>query len=130
MKKETRSVAGAGAMPIRRGLLSWPTPGTAAYAGVLLCGIVFAFVSGRRTAERPEGVVRSARADGAVRTKEGPWGEIERTPITIAAPDESLPVKAFEGDGITHWFFKDMSQASLASLMENTGVPDTVRKEL
>lgn len=41
-------------------------------------------------------------------------------PMTIAAPDELLPVRALEAGG-THWFFGGFTQASLKQFLESTG---------
>src|ERR1043166_3535223 len=38
----------------------------------------------------------------------GPWGQLEVTPITIAPPDDILPIRDFEERG-THWIFGDIS---------------------
>ena len=104
--------------------------GSAGYAAVLLCGLLLAFLLGRATVRDSSRPLRQSRWDGAIAAKTGPWGEVERTPITIAARGEDLPAKLLESGGVTRWFFKDLSPDALAKLMQAMGVPDSLREQL
>jgi hypothetical protein len=72
-------------------------------------------------------------ASHALRTakllKPGPWGNLEFTPITIAAPDEILPVRALETQG-THWRFDNVSREQVVELFGKLDLPATLRDRL
>ena len=115
----------------RRGRLpSVLKPSRAVYAAVLLGGLLLAFLLGRATVRDSSRPVRQTGRDGAVLARTGPWGELERTPATIAARGEDLPPTLFEADGVTRWFFKGFSPDALARLMRTMGVPDGLREQL
>ena len=100
------------------------------YAVVLLCGLLSGFLFGRVTAPRSSRPGTPPRHDGATPARSGPWGELERTPITIAAPAESLPIQSLEAGGTMRWFFKYMTPSGMARLMETLSVPASLREQL
>ena len=103
--------------------------GRVVVALLLLCaialGAVLGWVAGRRL-WRHSGY---STGDGATLTRPGPWGQLERTPITISAPEELLQVRLFEEEG-THWFFRDFSRDGLARAFESLGLAADLRGQL
>lgn len=65
-------------------------------------------------------------AGNAIALKPGPWGEMECVPMTIAPPEELLPVRALEDEG-TRWFFDRFTPGSLAEILRTSGVPDEIK---
>src|ERR1043166_6471917 len=59
----------------------------------------------------------------------GPWGVLEVTPITIAPPDDILPIRDFEERG-THWIFGDISTERLSEMLELIKVPPRLRAQM
>ncbi len=57
----------------------------------------------------------------SVLCKPGPWGDLAYTPFTIAAPDDLLPVRALESDGVK-WFFKGYTSDSFVTLLQSTSL--------
>ena len=103
--------------------------GKAAVALLLFCGIVLGAAVGWVSGRSALGHSKYSPQDGATLTKPGPWGQLERTPITISLPEELLPVQSFEEEG-THWYFRDFSRDSLAKAFESMGLPADVRERL
>ena len=65
----------------------------------------------------------------AVTVSTGPWGELSYVPITIAAPDELLPVHKFEATP-AHWVFIGSTRAEVAALFEQLQLPASQREQL
>src|SRR5205807_122660 len=75
----------------------------------LLGGIVLGFVLGSAMSKHAPAQGKSLDLTPTKMVKPGPWGELEYVPMTIAAPDDILPVRALVAEG-THWFFKSYSR--------------------
>ena len=60
---------------------------------------------------------------------EGPWGDLEYLPISIAAPTELLNVKTTEATPV-RWFFKGYTRDSLAKLLTTLNLSDRQQKQL
>jgi hypothetical protein len=74
------------------------------------------------------GAVESA-APVAYSGRPGPWGELEYVPITIAAPEELLPVRTMT-ETPTRWLFKDYSRDDLARMLDRLDVPGELKNQL
>jgi hypothetical protein len=101
----------------------------AAYAAVIVAlfgaGFTAGDVVGRRTPEHASGVA----ADRVNRTKQGPWGELEYVPITIAAPEELIQVKGIEA--VTNrWFFGGVGSEDLEKFFASLGVWPEMRQQM
>ena len=61
--------------------------------------------------------------DGGTLGHQGPWGELEYIPITIAPPEELLPIRHLEANPV-HWFFGGWASNSLAGFLSSAGLPE------
>ena len=60
---------------------------------------------------------------GATPCHAGPWGELNYTPISIAVPDELLPVRAVETKPVV-WFWGGCTVADIARFLTTAGVSE------
>lgn len=72
---------------------------------------------------------QGATAKGAYRAKPGLWGELEFVPMTISAPEESLPVRTL-AEGRTQWFFPGLDLQKWDGWLTQLEVPEELRKAL
>lgn len=68
-------------------------------------------------------------AGNALPLKPGPWGEMECVPMTIAPPEELIPVRALETDG-TRWFFARFTRGALDEVLKSAGIPEGLKAEM
>ena len=96
----------------------------------LLGGIVLGYFIGRTTGSHSRHG-NSGRWESETRTllKSGPWGELEAVPMTIAAPEEMLPVNTMESAG-THWALPGFSRDDLIGLLQSLEVPQEQQDQL
>ena len=66
---------------------------------------------------------------GTLPLKDGPWGNLEYLPISIAAPTELLNVKRTEETPVC-WFFKGYTRDGLAQLLKTLNLPDSQQSQL
>ncbi len=66
---------------------------------------------------------------GTFPLKDGPWGNLEYLPISIAAPTELLNVKNTEEMPV-RWFFKGYTRDSLAQLLKTLNLSDRQQNQL
>ncbi len=89
----------------------------------LALGVVIGRIAGRETS-----ATRADVAEGTRLAAPGPWGELEITPISIACPQELLPVQAFERK-VTHWFFKGYTAETLLPRLTEFGIVGELRDQ-
>jgi len=77
---------------------------------------------GRRATDETIPVV----PEGTRMAAPGPWGDLEVTPISIACPEELLPVQGFEKK-VTHWFFKGYTAEQLLPRLTEFGIVGELR---
>ena len=68
-------------------------------------------------------------AAGVVRGQPGPWGELGYTPISIAAPDEVLPLQAMEAKPLV-WFWGSTTTAELSTFFASVGLSAAQSEQL
>lgn len=66
---------------------------------------------------------------GTFPLKDGPWGNLEYLPISIAAPTELLNVKRTEEMPV-RWFFKGYTRDGLAQLLKDLRLPENQQRQL
>lgn len=93
------------------------------WGGVLLAACAFGAGFWLRPLLLCGGVTPAARqqAAGVIPGHPGPWGVLGATPISIAAPDELLPVRVVEAKPVV-WFWDGCSSADVARFMTSVGV--------
>lgn len=88
-----------------------------------------AFIAGACLMRGDSGARGPQTYDGAIPCHPGPWGALSYTPISIAAPDELLPIRTIEKRPL-HWFFGGYALTDFIKLCEELGLPDLQRKQL
>ena len=100
-------------------------------AAILLCISVVSFLIGHMQASHapPTTPAPPSLHGGTVALKPGPWGKLEWVPMSIAPPNELLPVRVIEGETV-HWFFGGMSRDALAKFLDSLDLPGGDRERL
>lgn len=99
------------------------------FAIVFACGIASGLVINSFLHARTSAGAAFGESSESVAVRPGPWGELRYVPLSIAAPEELLPLRAVQEEG-TRWFFRNYSRADLSMIMEISGVPEELREEL
>lgn len=77
----------------------------------------------------PSTQVAAASFSHGIPLKDGPWGELYATPFTLSAPEELLPVRRFEEEGI-RWVFPQMTREKMATFLDSIHMPADLRESM
>ena len=64
----------------------------------------------------------TAAATDAILCAQGPWGRLDRVPITLTAPDELLGIRVTESSPIL-WVFNNFSRDQFVQLLDSLELP-------
>jgi hypothetical protein len=96
--------------------------------GFLAIGLLGGFTTGKRLGYSDASDRSRRLPNGSVPCKTGPWGDIEYTPFTIAAPDDMLPVRMIEQNG-TRWFMGGFNADSFVTFLQSTSLKPEVQQQ-
>jgi len=72
---------------------------------------------------------RRSLPNSSILCKPGPWGDLSYTPFTIAAPDDLLPIRSLETEGVK-WLFKGYTSDSFVTLLQSTSLKPEDQQKL
>src|SRR6185295_6798609 len=101
------------------------------YLPLLIGLLAISFFVGRKSGEDAlfgsSPIQQNSSKTGIVKLKQGPWGDLESFPITIAAPIEILKVRGSENS--LKWFFRGYSRDNLATLLNSLDLTSNQREQ-